>query len=358
MLDAGGGTGGISGDPGAIREAAGMLETNASLGEDVSGEIRSAASTVLAGWSAPSSQSFAVLTYQISSAASELVEVGGTAAGPLRAYADALEAAQRDFAQAKDDAESARGEAASAESGSKAEREADADLDRSEGAMSSAREAALAANERAAMAISTLGCTVPAIPAGPTPPPPPPPPPEEEDKPWWSDAGHFVLDGVGLVPGFGEPADGINALWYLAEGDKLNAGLSGAGMLPFAGWGATGTKWGIKGAKAADGAGEAVRLAPTQSFGNPAKLEDHFLRHGADFGASSADDYANQASNFLQSSLRDSLPAKIDAEGVIRVYDPSTNTFAAFNPDGTTRTFFKPSSPTYFDRQPGSPPQP
>ena len=33
------------------------------------------------------------------------------------------------------------------------------------------------------------------------------------------------------------------------------------------------------------------------------------------------------------------FPTKIDAKGVIRVYDPATNRFGAFNPNGTTRTF-------------------
>ncbi|OWU65929.1 MAG: hypothetical protein CBB60_002170 [Armatimonadetes bacterium Cent15-Ar3] len=53
---------------------------------------------------------------------------------------------------------------------------------------------------------------------------------------------HTVLDVAGLVPGFGEAADGINALIYAAEGDYVNAGLSGAAMIPFAGWGATAAK--------------------------------------------------------------------------------------------------------------------
>ncbi|MGW8890055.1 golvesin C-terminal-like domain-containing protein [Streptomyces sp. NPDC055749] len=59
---------------------------------------------------------------------------------------------------------------------------------------------------------------------------------------WCSDAGHLVLDVAGLVPVIGEPADGINALWYLAEGDTENAALSAAGMIPIAGWAATGAK--------------------------------------------------------------------------------------------------------------------
>ncbi len=50
------------------------------------------------------------------------------------------------------------------------------------------------------------------------------------------------LDVVGLVPGVGEIADGINALIYTARGDYVNAGLSTAAMIPFVGWAATGGK--------------------------------------------------------------------------------------------------------------------
>ena len=47
--------------------------------------------------------------------------------------------------------------------------------------------------------------------------------------------------------------------------------------------------------------------------------------------------------------------------GVIRVYDPTTNTFGAYNPTGTTRTFYKPdpsahgypSNLDYWNAQPG-----
>lgn len=62
-------------------------------------------------------------------------------------------------------------------------------------------------------------------------------------------AGHTALDLAGLVPGLGEVADGANALWYLSEGDKKNAALSAAAMVPFVGWGATGAKLGSKAAK-------------------------------------------------------------------------------------------------------------
>ncbi len=91
-------------------------------------------------------------------------------------------------------------------------------------------------------------------------------------------------------------------------------------------------------------------------WGNPKILARHFRDHGADFGAKSADEYAQQASDFLRRSQAEGLPTKTDADGVIRVFDPKSNPFGAYNPDGTTRTFFKPSSPTYWDRQPGSTP--
>ena len=47
--------------------------------------------------------------------------------------------------------------------------------------------------------------------------------------------------------------------------------------------------------------------------------------------------------------------AKRDHDGSLRIYDSATGTFAAYNADGTTKTFFKPGNPTYFDHQPGAP---
>lgn len=47
--------------------------------------------------------------------------------------------------------------------------------------------------------------------------------------------GHNSLDLVGLIPGLGEVADGINVIWYLAEGDNTNATISAAAMVPFSG---------------------------------------------------------------------------------------------------------------------------
>ena len=85
------------------------------------------------------------------------------------------------------------------------------------------------------------------------------------------DGTQTVLDVAGLVPGFGEFADGANALIYLGRGDYVNASLSGAAMIPFAGWGATAAKVGNR----VDNAVDATRALPIpgntavyQSFDN------------------------------------------------------------------------------------------
>ncbi|MEU4743522.1 RHS repeat-associated core domain-containing protein [Actinosynnema sp. NPDC023658] len=65
-----------------------------------------------------------------------------------------------------------------------------------------------------------------------------------------SERTHLLLDLAGLVPGFGEVADGINAALYLVEGDMLNAGMSAGAMVPVAGWLPTGAKLGGKVVKA------------------------------------------------------------------------------------------------------------
>ena len=92
-----------------------------------------------------------------------------------------------------------------------------------------------------------------------------------------------------------------------------------------------------------------------QTWGNTGSLQDHFNRHGADFHAQNPDDYARMAWEFRQRAKAGELLAKVDETGVQRVFDPKTGAFAAYNRDGTTKTFFKPGSRDYFERQPGRP---
>ena len=137
--------------------------------------------------------------------------------------------------------------------------------------------------------------------------------------------------------------------------DSFDQALGGAASsLVAGGLAARGLGWlGTLGSSAGEDASALIRLGSDESWANPRTLEDHFLRHGADFGATSADQYAADASEFLQRAQADGLPTKIASDGTIRIYDPATNTFGSYSPSGLTKTFFRPASPGYWARQPG-----
>ncbi len=98
-------------------------------------------------------------------------------------------------------------------------------------------------------------------------------------------------------------------------------------------------------------------VPPTsKTWGNVATLQDHFDRHGPDFGSKSPADYAAGAWLLLQRARSENLPMKLDdTDGTLRIYDPRTGAFAAYNGAGRTKTYFKPGSPGYWQRQPGRP---
>jgi RHS repeat-associated protein len=78
----------------------------------------------------------------------------------------------------------------------------------------------------------------------------------------------------------------------------------------------------------------------------------HFDKHGSDFGGISKNQYTQQARSLFES--RSNFQVKVDPrDGTIRVFDPRSNTFGSYRPDGTIKTFFKPTSPNYWENQPG-----
>jgi pyocin large subunit-like protein len=73
-----------------------------------------------------------------------------------------------------------------------------------------------------------------------------------------------------------------------------------------------------------------------------------------DFNSKNPDHYAAQAWEFLQRAKKNLLLMKwSDSDQTLRVFDPKTRAFAAYNRNGTTKTYFRPQSSTYWDRQPG-----
>jgi hypothetical protein len=90
-----------------------------------------------------------------------------------------------------------------------------------------------------------------------------------------------------------------------------------------------------------------------KTWGNSKTLAEHYKEHGRDFGAESEEQYAKMANNFLKAAgnREPGIEVKIDKDGIIRVYEPATNTFGSYNRDGTTKTFFKPRDPDYWSTQ-------
>jgi len=136
--------------------------------------------------------------------------------------------------------------------------------------------------------------------------------------------------------------------------------------VPPGGAGATGAPGGTSGSGGSALASQ-VRSAAANShrlvdqggggWGNPATLARHFADHGGDFGSPNAQAYAQEAQRFLQRAVAERLPIRVGPDGTIRVYDPNTNTFGSYDPDGTTKTYFKPSAgEQYWERQPGQDP--
>jgi pyocin large subunit-like protein len=58
----------------------------------------------------------------------------------------------------------------------------------------------------------------------------------------------------------------------------------------------------------------------------------------------------------LQYAKQNGLPMKWDAsDGTLRIWEPRSRAFAAYNRNGTTKTFFRPNNESYWGRQPGEP---
>lgn len=102
----------------------------------------------------------------------------------------------------------------------------------------------------------------------------------------------------------------------------------------------------------AEGISGGRQINAPESWSRPSLLNEHFKKHGKDFGAVSKTDYAKRAEAFRQRAIRQKLPMVIDKDGFVRVYESRTNTFGVYGPDGKTSTFFKPKpGARYFQEQ-------
>ncbi|WP_246289360.1 hemagglutinin repeat-containing protein [Achromobacter deleyi] len=77
-------------------------------------------------------------------------------------------------------------------------------------------------------------------------------------------------------------------------------------------------------------------------FADQAKLDDHFARHGSDFGAKNALEYQAQADKFLTSSKPAGVLEKARPNGDVVRYNPGTDEFGVVSSGGSIRTYYKP----------------
>jgi pyocin large subunit-like protein len=100
---------------------------------------------------------------------------------------------------------------------------------------------------------------------------------------------------------------------------------------------------------------QAAQQLQTQDpgFRSRGSFEDHYRKHGREFGAVSADEYLALAQRLRDAPVGgDILEIVREVDGVITRYDRSNQHFGAYNRDGTIRTFFIPNDgESYFRRQ-------
>jgi pyocin large subunit-like protein len=87
-------------------------------------------------------------------------------------------------------------------------------------------------------------------------------------------------------------------------------------------------------------------------FTSARHLEEHYEKHGSEFGRLTKQEYLHQAQLLRDASVGGPVLETMRADGVATRFDRQTGAFIAFNPDGTIRTFFKPNDgERYFRRQ-------
>ena len=98
--------------------------------------------------------------------------------------------------------------------------------------------------------------------------------------------------------------------------------------------------------RAAKGWGAAVGFADTR------RLDEHFEKHGAEFGRITKQDYLQQAQLLRDARVADPILETVRRDGVATRFDRQTGAFITFNPNGIIRTFFKPTDgERYYRRQ-------
>jgi pyocin large subunit-like protein len=81
-------------------------------------------------------------------------------------------------------------------------------------------------------------------------------------------------------------------------------------------------------------------------------FEEHYAKHGREFGNISRQEYLERAQALRDAPAGGPILQAITPDGIVSRFDRRSNSFGAYNPDRTIRTFFIPNAgERYFHRQ-------
>lgn len=95
-----------------------------------------------------------------------------------------------------------------------------------------------------------------------------------------------------------------------------------------------------------------TEVATGIGFRNRDRLEEHYRKHGQEFGDITQAEYLRRAQQLRDAPVGGSVLELRRADGVITRFDRESGAFIAFDPDRIIRTFFRPNAgERYFRRQ-------
>jgi len=87
-------------------------------------------------------------------------------------------------------------------------------------------------------------------------------------------------------------------------------------------------------------------------FRSRAQFDEHYRKHGAEFGRISQEEYLRLAQALRDAPVGGSILQSMRRDGAFSRFDKSKGYFGAYNSDRTIRTFFIPNDgERYFHRQ-------
>jgi pyocin large subunit-like protein len=93
-------------------------------------------------------------------------------------------------------------------------------------------------------------------------------------------------------------------------------------------------------------------LAAGAGFRSRKQFDEHFQKHGREFGNITQAEYLRLAQDLRDAPVGGDILEAKKPGGVISRFDRRKGAFGAYNPDGTIRTFFVPNDgERYFRRQ-------